>query len=49
MVSSHSVRVCLIAAVLNELEVLACDKKGASMTAPTREKVVTTAGEKFDP
>jgi hypothetical protein len=49
MVSRGSVRICLLAAGLNGLEVLACDRKGASLTAPTREKVVTTAGEKFDP
>jgi hypothetical protein len=49
VVSRDSVRICLLAAALNGLEVLACDIKGAYLTAPAREKVVTTAGEEFGP
>ena len=49
VVSRDSVRICLLAAALNGLEVMACDIKGAYLTAPAREKVVTTAGEEFGP
>jgi hypothetical protein len=49
VVSRDSVRICLLAAALNGLDVLACDIKGAYLTAPVREKVVTTAGEEFGP
>ena len=49
VVSRDSVRICLLAAALNGLDVLACDIKGAYLTAPAREKVVTTAGEEFGP
>ena len=43
VVSRDSVRICLLLAALNGLDVLACDIKGAYLTAPVREKVVTTA------
>jgi hypothetical protein len=49
VVSRDSVRICLLAAALNGLDVLACDIKGAYLTAPSREKVATTAGEEFGP
>jgi hypothetical protein len=49
VVSRDSVRICLLAAALNDLSVLACDIKGAYLTAPSREKVATTAGEEFGP
>ena len=49
VVSRDSVRICLLIAALNGLEVLACDIKGAYLTAPAREKVCTTAGEEFGP
>ena len=49
VVSRDSVRICLLLAALNGLDVLACDIKGAYLTAPVREKVVTTAGPEFGP
>ena len=49
VVSRDSVRICLLLAALNGLEVLACDIKGAYLTAPVREKIVTTAGAEFGP
>ena len=49
VVSRDSVRICLLLAALNGLNVLACDIKGAYLTAPAREKVVTTAGPEFGP
>ena len=47
VVSRDSVRICLLIAALNGLDVLAADIKGAYLTAPCREKVVTIAGEEF--
>jgi hypothetical protein len=49
VVSRDSVRICLLAAALNGLDVLACDIKGAYLTAPARENVVTAAGKEFGP
>ena len=49
VVSRDSVRICLLLAALNGLKVLACDIKGAYLTAPSREKIVTTAGPEFGP
>jgi hypothetical protein len=49
VVSRDSVRICLLVAALNGLDVLSCDIKGAYLTAPAREKVVTTAGPEFGP
>ena len=49
VVSRDSVIICLLLAALNGLDVLACDIKGAYLTAPAREKVVTTAGPEFGP
>jgi len=47
VVSRDSVRICLTLAALNGLDVLSCDIKGAYLTAPAKEKVVTTAGPEF--
>ena len=47
VVSRDSVRICLMIAALNGLDVQACDIKGAYLTAPAREKLVTTAGPEF--
>ena len=47
MVSRDSVRIALLIAALNDLEVLACDIQNAYLTAPCREKVFTVAGDEF--
>jgi hypothetical protein len=47
VVSRDSVRLCLLIAALNSLDVLSCDIQGAYLTAPSREKVVITAGPEF--
>lgn len=49
VVSRDSVRICLLVAALNDLQVMACDIQGAYLTAPSREKVVVTAGPEFGP
>jgi hypothetical protein len=47
VVSRDSVRIALLIAALNDLEVLACDIQNAYLTAPCREKVYTVAGDEF--
>ena len=47
VVSRDLVRICLLVATRNELDVLARDIKGVYLTAPAREKVATTTGPKF--
>ena len=47
MVSRDSVRICLLIAALNDLEVLGADIQNAYLTAPNREKCWTWAGPKF--
>ena len=47
VVSRDSVRIALLIAALNELDVLACDIQNAYLTAPCREKVYTVAGDEF--
>lgn len=49
VVSRESVRICLLAAALNELELKACDIKNAYLTAPNKEKVYVVAGPEFGP
>ena len=49
VVSRDSVRICLLLAALNGLDVMSCDIKGAYLTAPCKEKIVVTAGEEFGP
>ena len=49
VVSRDSVRICLLIAALNDLDVLSCDIQGAYLTAPSREKIVITAGPEFGP
>jgi Reverse transcriptase (RNA-dependent DNA polymerase) len=49
VVSCGSVQICLLLAALNDLNILSCDIQGAYLTAPCREKVVTTAGLEFGP
>lgn len=49
VVSRDSVRICLLLAALNDLNILSCDIQGAYLTAPSREKVVITAGPEFGP
>jgi len=49
VVSRDSVRICLLLAALNDLDILSCDIQGAYLTAPSREKVVITAGPEFGP
>ena len=43
------VRICLLLAALNDLDILSSDIQGAYLTAPCREKVVITAGPEFGP
>ena len=47
VVARDSVRICLMLAALNGLDVRACDIQNAYLTAPCREKVWTRAGEEF--
>ena len=47
VVSRDSVRIALLIAAMNDLEVLACDIQNAYLTAPCREKVFTVAGDEF--
>ena len=47
VVSRDSVRIALLAASLNELEVLACDIQNAYLTADCREKIYIIAGPEF--
>ena len=49
VVSRDSVRICLLIAALNGLDVLSCDIQNAYLTAPCREKVYTVAGPEFGP
>ena len=49
VVSRDSVRIALTIAVLNDLEILACDIQNAYLTAPCREKVWTITGTEFGP
>ena len=44
VVSRYSVRICLLIAALNDLEVLGADIQNAYLTAPNREKCWTWAG-----
>ena len=47
VVSQDSVRIILLVAALNELEVLSRDVQNAYLTAPNREKVWIRAGPEF--
>ena len=47
VVSRDSVRICLLIAALNDLDVLAGDIENAYLTAPNREKKWTRAGPEF--
>ena len=47
VVSRESVRIALLLASLNELEILACDIQNAYLTATCREKVYVIAGPEF--
>ena len=47
VVARDSVRICLMLAALNGLDVRTCDIQNAYLTAPCREKVWTYAGEEF--
>ena len=47
VVSRDSIRILLMIAALNGLDVLACDIQNAYLTAPCREKVWTIAGPEF--
>jgi hypothetical protein len=47
VVSRDSVRTTLVAAALNDLDVLVCDIEGAYLTAKCREKIWITAGVEF--
>ena len=47
VVSRDSVRIALLIAALNDLDVLACDIQNAYLTAPCREKVYIIAGPEF--
>jgi len=49
VVSRDSVRICLLIAALNNLDVLSCDIQNAYLTAECREKVYTIAGGEFGP
>ena len=49
VVSRDSVRICLMAAALNGLDVLACDIENAYLTADCREKIFVQAGPEFGP
>ena len=47
VVSRDSVRICLLLAALNGLQVKSADIKNAYLTAPPREKLYTWAGPEF--
>ena len=47
VVSRDSVRICLLIAALNDLDVQAADVENAYLTAPCKEKVWTIAGPEF--
>ena len=47
VVSRDSVRILLLIAALNDLNVLACDIQNAYLTAKCREKIYTIAGPEF--
>ena len=47
VVSRDSVRIALLIAALNDLNILACDIQNAYLTAPCREKICITAGPEF--
>ena len=47
VVSRDSVRIGLLIAALNELDVLSCDIQNAYLTAPCREKFYIVAGSEF--
>ena len=49
VVSRDSVRICLLIAALNDLEIKCGDIKNAYLTAPPREKLYTWAGQEFGP
>ena len=47
VVSRDSVRICLLIAALNELDIQSADIENAYLTAPCRERVWTRAGAEF--
>jgi hypothetical protein len=49
VVSRESVRIALLVAALNDLDVLAADVAGAYLNAPVKEKVYTRCGDEFGP
>ena len=49
VVSRDSVRICLLLAALNELDIQAADIENAYLTAPCREKCWTVGGKEFGP
>ena len=49
VVGRDSVRICLLLAALNNLDIQCADIKNAYLTAPTKEKLYTWAGPEFGP
>ena len=47
VVSSDSMRICLMLVALNDYEVICADVNGAYLNAPTGKKVYTVAGKEF--
>ena len=47
VVSRDSVRICLLIAALNDLDILSADVENAYLTAPCREKCWTIGGKEF--
>lgn len=47
VVSRDSVRICFLAAALNDLDIMSADIENAYLTAPCREKCWTIAGPEF--
>jgi hypothetical protein len=47
VVSRDSVQIALLAAVLNDLDILVCDIEGAYLTAKCRERIYVKAGPEF--
>ena len=47
VVSRYSVRICLLIAALNDLDILSADVENAYLTAPCREKCWTIGGKEF--
>ena len=47
VVSRESVRVCLLLAALNDLQILGCDIQNAYLAADCRERIFTVAGPEF--